>query len=63
MFVCVNACAEPYRIEASAISSITVWKSCVASGNTGRTIRRKPYAATFDSTAENTASAGSGMFR
>ena len=42
---------------------MSVWKSCVASGKTGSTTRRKPYAATFESTAENTASAGSGMLR
>ncbi len=40
-----------------------IWKSCVASGKIGSTIRRNPYAATFDSTAENTASTGSGMLR
>ena len=38
-------------------------KSCVASGKTGSTTRRKPYAATLDSTPEKTASTGSGIVR
>ena len=40
-----------------------ICQSAAASGNSGSTIRRKPYAATFDTTPENTASAGSGILR
>jgi hypothetical protein len=46
-----------------ANTSNTVWKSCTASGNSGRTTRRKPYAATLETTPEKTASAGSGIAR
>ena len=40
-----------------------ICQSSAAAGKIGRTIRRKPYAATFETTPENTASTGSGMFR
>ncbi len=41
--------------------SSSVWKCAEASGKTGSTIRRKPYAATFERIPLNTASAGSGI--
>ena len=59
----MNAINDPYRIESSAITSISVWKCAAACGYSGSTIRRKPYAATFESTPENTASTGSGIAR
>ena len=40
--VCVKAITEPYRIDASAISSINVWKCTAARGNSGSAIARKP---------------------
>ncbi len=57
----MNATAVAHRIESSAISSSSIWKWTVANGNSGSTIRKKPYAATFDSTPENTATAGIGI--
>ena len=57
----MNATAVAHRIETSAISSISIWKWTVANGNSGSTIRRKPYAATFERTPENTATAGIGI--
>ena len=57
----MNATAVAHRIETSAITSISIWKCAEAYGNSGSTIRKKPYAATFDSTAENTATAGIGI--
>ena len=53
----------PLFPDASAMSSISVWKCTEASGSSGTTIRRNPYAATFDSTPENTASTGIGIER
>jgi hypothetical protein len=38
----VNAWIDPYRIEHSARISTIIWKSWVAAGNSGSTIRRKP---------------------
>ena len=45
------------------MSSISSWKCTLASGYSGSTIRRKPYAATFERIPENTASTGSGIAR
>ncbi len=62
-FVWLNACSEPYTIDTSAISSISVWKCTAARGNSGSTIARKPYAPTFDSTPENTIRTSTGIAR
>ena len=59
----VNAIAEPYRIDASASSSMSVWKCTAAWGYSGSTIARKPYAPTLASTPENTISTSIGIAR
>ena len=50
-------------IEASAISSISVWKCWAALGYSGSTIARNPYAPTFDRTPENTIRTSMGIAR
>ncbi len=57
----MNASAVDHRIETSATINSSVWKWTVANGNSGSTIRRNPYAATFETTPENTATAGIGI--
>jgi hypothetical protein len=42
---------------------IASWKVTVASGKSGSTTRRNPYAPTFESTAESRTSTGSGAAR
>ncbi len=61
--VWVNATAEPYRIETSAMISISVWKWAAAWGNSGSTIARNPYAPTFESTPLKTISTSIGIAR
>ena len=56
----MNAITDPYRMLATAITSISSWKVTLASGKSGSTMRRNPYAATFDSTPESTATTGVG---
>ena len=57
----MNATSVPQMIEISASTSIGIWKCTDAYGNRGSTIRRNPYAATFETTPENTATAGIGI--
>ncbi len=40
--VCVNAITDPYRMLATAITSISSWYWAAASGNSGSAMRRKP---------------------
>ena len=61
--VCVNAIAPPYRIPATAITSRTSWNWIAASGYSGSATRRKPYAPTFDSTPDSTATTAIGAAR
>jgi len=45
------------------MSSTSVWNFAAASGKSGSAMRRKPYAATFESTPLNTVSTSIGIAR
>jgi hypothetical protein len=58
MLSCENASTDPYRIEKTARTMNSSCQYSAPSGITGRTIRRKPYTPTFESTPDSSASTG-----